>query len=288
MGETFANLASGGPLLFAVAAAALAGLVSFLSPCVLPLVPGYVSYVTGMAGADLDAALGTDPHGRPVPARIPARTGADTAPDTAGPAGPVVVRARRAVRGRVLLGTLLFILGFTAVFVTVGVLFAGIGRTLVDHSRLVEVVVGLLVILLGAAFAGLIPGLQRDLRLHALPAAGLAGAPLLGAVFALGWTPCVGPTLGAVLLLAGKDGQAGRAALLAVAYCLGLGLPFLAFALGLRRLLGLLTVVRRHSVWVTRIGGALLILVGLGLVTGAWGEFLNWLRATVGPGTAGI
>ena len=295
MGETFANLASGGPLLLAVAAAALAGLVSFLSPCVLPLVPGYVSYVTGMAGADLDAALGTDPHGRPVPARVPVRTGAGgTAPDVAGSApagaGPDAgtARARRAVRGRVLLGTVLFILGFTAVFVTVGVLFAGIGRTLVDHSRLVEVVIGLLVILLGAAFAGLVPGLQRDLRLHALPAAGLAGAPLLGAVFALGWTPCVGPTLGAVLLLAGKDGQAGRAALLAVAYCLGLGLPFLAFALGLRRLLGVLTVVRRHSVWVTRIGGALLILVGLGLVTGAWGEFLNWLRATVGPGTAGL
>lgn len=286
MGETFARLASDGPLLLAVAAAALAGLVSFLSPCVLPLVPGYVSYVTGMAGADLDAALGTDPHGRPVPA----------APDTGEPAAggaatgglAAATRARRAVRGRVLLGTLLFILGFTAVFVTAGVLFAGVGRTLVDHSRLVEVVVGLVVIVLGAAFAGLLPGLQRDLRLHALPAAGLAGAPLLGAVFALGWTPCVGPTLGAVLLLAGKDGQAGRATLLAVAYCLGLGLPFLAFALGLRRVLGLLTVVRRHSVWVTRVGGALLILVGLGLVTGAWGEFLNWLRAAVGPGTAGL
>jgi cytochrome c-type biogenesis protein len=290
MGETFANLAASGPLLLAVGAAALAGLVSFLSPCVLPLVPGYVSYVTGMAGADLDAALGTDPLGRPVPASPDRPDGGPEAagPDRDGPAGATRTAARRAVRGRLLLGTVLFILGFTAVFVAVSVLFAGVGRALLDHGRLVEIVVGLLIMLLGAAFAGLVPGMQRDLRLHALPAAGLAGAPLLGAVFALGWTPCVGPTLGAVLLLAGRDGQAGRAALLAVAYCLGLGLPFLVFALGLRRLLGVLAVVRRHTVWVTRVGGALLMLIGLGLVTGLWGEFLNWLRATVGPGTVGI
>src|SRR6266511_1870704 len=149
-----------------MAVAAVAGLVSFLSPCVLPLVPGYVSYVTGMAGADLDAALGTDPRGRPVP-----RSG-----------------------GRVLLGGLLFVAGFTVVFTLTGVLAAQAGRTLLDHQRVVEIVVGVLVVVLGLAFAGLIPGLQRDLRIHRLPGAGLAGAPVLGAVLALSWTPCVGPT----------------------------------------------------------------------------------------------
>jgi cytochrome c-type biogenesis protein len=132
------------------------------------------------------------------------------------------------------------------------------------------------------------PGLQRELRLHRLPAAGLASAPVLGAVFAVSWVPCLGPTLVAVLGLAAVGGATGRAVTLAVAYCLGLGLPFLAFGLGFRRLLGVFAAVRRHSDWVTRIGGGLLIVVGLALVTGAWGEFLNWLRATIGPGSVGI
>ena len=251
MGTSFAHLATGGPLLLAVAVAAVAGLVSFLSPCVLPLVPGYLSYVTGMAGADLDAA-----------------------------------RGRR--RGRVLAGTLLFVAGFTVVFILTGVVAAQAGRALLVHQRVVEVVVGALVIVLGLAFAGLIPGLQRDLHIQRLPNAGLAGAPVLGAVFALSWTPCVGPTLGAVLGLAAVGGQTGRAVTLTVAYCLGLGLPFLAFGLGFRRLLGLFAWVRRHSVWVMRVGGALLVLVGLALVTGGWAEFVNWLRATVGVGTVGV
>jgi len=264
VGDAFAYIASRGPLVGAMAVAAVAGLVSFLSPCVLPLVPGYVSYVTGMAGADLDAALGTDPRGRPVP------------------------RSGRRVRGRVLLGGLLFVAGFTVVFTLTGVLAAQAGRTLLDHQRVVEIVVGVLVVVLGLAFAGLIPGLQRDLRIHRLPGAGLAGAPVLGAVFALSWTPCVGPTLGAVLGLAAVGGQTGRAVTLTVAYCLGLGLPFLAFGLGFRRLLGLFAWVRRHSAWVTRIGGALLILVGLALVTGGWTEFVNWLRASVGAGSVSV
>jgi cytochrome c-type biogenesis protein len=260
----FAGLASNGPLLAAVGVAALAGLVSFLSPCVLPLVPGYLSYVTGMAGADLDAALGTDPRGNPVP-----RNGTHA-------------------RGRILLGGLLFVAGFTVIFTLTGVLVARAGRALLVHERIVEVVVGVLVIGLGLAFAGLVPGLQRDLRIHRLPSAGLAGAPVLGAVFALSWTPCVGPTLGAVMGLAAVGGQTGRAVTLTVAYCLGLGLPFLAFGLGFRRLLGLFSVVRRHSRWVTRVGGALLVLVGLALVTGGWTAFIDWLRATVGAGTVGV
>ncbi|HEX6500430.1 MAG TPA: cytochrome c biogenesis protein CcdA [Micromonosporaceae bacterium] len=278
MAETFAHLTGTGPLLVAVAVAALAGLVSFLSPCVLPLVPGYVSYVAGMAGADLDAALGTDPHGRPV---------TRAAADEPG-AGGVATLSRRAVRGRVLVGSLLFIAGFTAVFVTASVVVARVGRLMVAHARALEIVVGVLVIVLGLGFAGLLPGLRGEARIHALPRAGLVGAPILGAVFALSWTPCVGPTLGTVLTLSAVSGQTSRAVTLAVAYCLGLGLPFLAFGLGLRKLLGVFAAVRRHSVWVTRIGGALLVIVGLALVTGGWGDFLNWLRATVGAGTVSI
>jgi cytochrome c-type biogenesis protein len=240
-----ASVAQSGPLLLAVGVAALAGLASFLSPCVLPLVPGYLSYVTGLAGADLDAG-----HRR----------------------------------GRVLAGTSLFVAGFATVFVSTSVLAAAFGRALLRHGRVVEVVVGALVIVFGAAFLGLVPGLQREWRIHRLPAAGLVGAPVFGAVFALSWVPCVGPTLGAVLGLAAVGGSTGRAVVLAVAYCLGLGLPFVAFGLGFRHLLGVVAAVRRNSVWVTRIGGALLIVVGVALVTGAWGDFVNWLRATVGVG----
>jgi cytochrome c-type biogenesis protein len=246
VGSTFAGIAQSGPLLLAVAVAAVAGLVSFLSPCVLPLVPGYLSYVTGLAGADLDSG---------------------------------------ARRGRVFAGTLLFIAGFAGVFVLTSVVAAQFGRALLRHSRGVEIAVGVLVIVLGAAFMGLVPGLQREWRIHRLPAAGLIGAPVFGAVFALSWSPCLGPTLGAVLGLAAVGGSTPRAVTLALAYCLGLGLPFIAFGLGFRRLLG---VVRRHSRWVTRIGGALLIVVGLALVTGGWVDFVNWLRATVGVGEVGV
>lgn len=249
MGDAFAEVARGGPLLLGVGVAALAGLVSFLSPCVLPLVPGYLSYVTGLAGADLDDG-------------------------------------RR--RGRVLAGTLLFVAGFTAVFTLTSVLAAGVGTALLVHGRAVQVAVGVLTIVLGLAFLGLVPGLQREWRLRALPSAGLAGAPVFGAVFALGWVPCVGPTLGAVLGLATVDGQPARGAMLGIAYCLGLGLPFVAFGLGFRRLIGVFGAVRRNSRWVTRVGGALLVLVGLALVTDGWTDFVNWLRATVGVGEVAL
>ncbi len=255
MGETFAGIASTGPLLVAVAVAALAGLVSFLSPCVLPLVPGYLSYVTGLAGADLNDALAHPTH-----------------------------RAR----GRIVLGTAGFIAGFTAVFTLCGVLAADLGRALLINARVLEIAGGVLVIVLGLAFIGLVPWLQREWRVHRLPAAGLASAPLLGAVFALSWTPCIGPTLGAVLTLALVDGSSARAVTLTVAYCLGLGLPFLVFGLAFRKIIGLQRLVRRHSRWVTCAGGAMLILVGLGLATGLWGDFITWLRALTGPGAVGI
>jgi cytochrome c-type biogenesis protein len=273
MGESFADTAQSGPLILAVAVSAIAGLVSFLSPCVLPLVPGYLSYVTGLAGADLDAALG-----RPSPGTA--------SPD--GSAVAVAVAAPPRQRGRVLAGTLLFIAGFSAVFITTGVLAAAVGLSLQRHARAVEVVVGTLIVVLGLAFLGLVPGLQRELRIHRLPAAGLLGAPVFGAVFALSWIPCVGPTLAAVLGLATTGGDTARAVVLAAAYCLGIGLPFVAFGLGFRRLIGVFAAVRRNSRWVTRIGGAMLILVGLALVTGGWGDFTIWLRTTFGAGEVSL
>jgi cytochrome c-type biogenesis protein len=265
MGDTFADVARAGPLLLAVGAAALAGLVSFLSPCVLPLVPGYLSYVTGLAGADLDARTRPEPTSGGV--AVDQRT---------------AVAPKRSVKGRVLAGTLLFIAGFTVVFVATAILFAGIGKLFFAHRRALEIGIGALIILLGLAFLGLVPGLQREFRIHRLPAAGLLGAPVFGAVFALSWVPCVGPTLGAVLGLAAVGGQTDRAVVLAVAYCAGLGLPFIAFGLGFQRLLGVVAAIRRNSRWVTRLGGALLILVGLALVTGGWNEFLRWLQPAIG------
>ena len=237
--------------MLAVGVAAIAGLVSFLSPCVLPLVPGYLSYMTGLAGADLDDALN-----RP----------------TAG------------ARGRIVLGAGGFIAGFTVVF-TISTLALVNLRVVLLNEDVIHLVAGALIVVLGLAFLGVIPGLQREWRIHKLPAAGLLGAPVLGAVFALSWLPCIGPTLGAVMLLATVDGSTSRAVVLAVAYCLGLGLPFLIFGLGFRKLIGLHKAVRRNSQWVTRIGAAMLILVGLALMTGVWGELMNWLRAAVGPVT---
>ncbi|MET8198239.1 cytochrome c biogenesis CcdA family protein [Micromonospora taraxaci] len=272
MGETFKELALSGPLLLAIGAAALAGLVSFLSPCVLPLVPGYLSYVTGLAGADLE--------GRRAPA--------DPAP---GGDGGVAVRERAAtvaVKGRVLAGTLLFIAGFTVVFVATAILFAGIGRVFFEYERQLEIVVGVLIIVLGFGYLGMIPALQREFRISRLPSAGLLGAPVFGAVFALSWVPCTGPTLGAVMGMAATSGQSDRAVVLAVAYCLGLGIPFVVFGLGFERLLGVFRAVRRNSRWVTRVGGALLILIGLALVTGGWQSFVIWLQTTVGVGEVSI
>lgn len=282
MGDTFAELAQGGPLLLAIGVAALAGLVSFLSPCVLPLMPGYLSYVTGLAGADLDARRA--PAGTPV-----GDPPADGGP-TGGTAGGVAVATRTAfaARGRVLAGTLLFIAGFTVVFTLTAILAAGIGRVLFQYERALEIGVGVLIVVLGLAFLGVIPGMQREIRIHRLPAAGLLGAPVFGAVFALSWIPCVGPTLGAVMGMATVSGQTDRAVVLAVAYCLGLGLPFIAFGLFFQRLLGVFRAVRRNSRWVTRVGGALLIVVGLALITGGWQSFVIWLQTTIGPGEIGI
>ncbi|WP_042370275.1 cytochrome c biogenesis CcdA family protein [Streptacidiphilus neutrinimicus] len=231
-----------GALLLALPVALLAGLVSFFSPCVLPLVPGYLSYVTGFSAADLADADG-----------------------------------RR--RGRMALGALLFVLGFTAVFVSMGAFFGFFGQTVKQHQTLITEISGGVIILMGLAFMGLLPGFtQRELRSHRKPTMGLIGAPLLGVVFGLGWTPCVGPTLGAVQFLSWNQSSAGRGALLTLAYCLGLGLPFILAALAFRRTLSAFGWIKRHNQWVMRIGGGMLVAVGVLLVTGLWTDVTNQLQ----------
>ncbi len=237
LNETVVN----GSLVAAAPLAALAGLVSFASPCVLPLVPGYLSYVTGMTGADL----------------------ADQR------------------RGRLLAGVLLFVAGFSLVFVSYGVLFGGLGRWLLEYQDTITRVLGVVVILFGLAFMGFVPGLQRTVKSARLPAAGIAGAPLLGVLFGLGWTPCIGPTLGAVQSLAVTEASAGRGALLSLAYCAGLGLPFVAAAVAYRRALGAFGAVKRHYPLVMRIGGGMLVLIGVLLVTGLWADLNIELKSWI-------
>ncbi|MFD7665257.1 cytochrome c biogenesis CcdA family protein [Streptomyces sp. NPDC059788] len=238
-----------GALLLAVPVALLGGLVSFFSPCVLPLVPGYMSYVTGVTGTDLADAK----------------------------------------RGRMLAGASLFVLGFTAVFVSTGALFGYFGSKLQEHQSLINKVLGVLLILLGLAFAGVLKNFgQRELRFHKKPAMGLAGAPVLGVLFGVGWTPCLGPTLTAVSSLAIDQGSAGRGALLTVAYCLGLGLPFIAVALAFRKTLGAFGWVKRHYVWVMRLGGGMMVALGVLLLTGVWADLMSGLQRWSSSFTPGI
>jgi cytochrome c-type biogenesis protein len=256
VGETFAGLVTDGPLLVAAAVAALVGLISFASPCVLPLVPGYLSYVTGLVGSGAPAA------------RLASGGGTATA-----------VRNEVSPRARMVLGAVLFVLGFTAVFVAFGAAFGGLGRLLLEHADVLNRVFGVITIVVGLGFLGWLPLLQRTKRISGRPAAGLVGAPLLGIVFGLGWTPCLGPTLSAVYSLAFSEATATRGALLSVAYCIGLGVPFVLVALGARWAIGATSFLRRHARAVTRFGGAVLVLVGLLLLTGAWTELMQWLRS---------
>jgi cytochrome c-type biogenesis protein len=236
--DWFQQQASSGSLLLAIPVALIAGLVSFFSPCVIPLLPGYLSYTTGLSGADLE-------HAR---------------------------------RGRMLAGALLFVLGFSAVYVLVGFTAGSFGTWLIRSRTQLEIVLGVVMVLLGLAFAGLVPFLQRDVRVHTIPAVGLGAAPVIGFLFGLGWTPCIGPTLAAIITLSINEGTSGRGALLAAFYCLGLGLPFIVTALAYRRALGAFQVIRRHQQWVTRVGGAMLVLVGLALLTGFWDQAVSWIQ----------
>jgi len=239
----FANTVTDGPLLLAAGAAAVVGVLGFLSPCVLPLVPGYLSYVTGVSGTE--------------------------------PARP----------RRVMAGAGLFVLGFTAIFVASGALLGALGTTITSHRVTLERVGGAITIVMGLTLLGVLPILGRELRFQWRPRAGLAGAPLLGAGFGLAWTPCLTPTVGAVYTLAVTQSTAGRGALLALAYCLGLGVPFLLVAAGVGWLSTALGFIRRHNRVISLLGGSILIVMGVLLATGTWDHWMNELRATVGPAT---
>ncbi len=236
----FTDTVTGGPLLVAAGVAALVGLVGFLSPCVLPLVPGYLSYVAGLSGE--------------------ARTG----------------------RARMVVGAVLFVLGFTVIFVAEGVLFGSLGAAIRDHRLAIERVMGVITIGMGLVFLGWIPVLQREWRVHRVPAPGLAGAPLLGIAFGLAWGPCLTPTFSAVYSMAFTEGTAARGAFLMACYCLGLGIPFVLVALGVGWVTGALGFVRRHRRGVSRVGGALLVIIGALLVTGTWDHWTDWLSGHLG------
>ncbi|MFD8211208.1 cytochrome c biogenesis CcdA family protein [Streptomyces sp. NPDC059695] len=238
-----------GALLLALPLAVLGGLVSFFSPCVLPLVPGYLSYVTGVTGTDLAESR----------------------------------------RGRMTAGAVLFVLGFTAVFVSGGALFGYFGSTLQEYRETLTTVLGVLMILMGVFFLGLMPWFtQREFRFHRKPVAGLIGAPLLGALFGIGWTPCIGPTLASVNALALEQASAGRGAVLAFAYCLGLGVPFVLAAIAFRKALGAFGWVKKHYVWVMRIGGGMMIVTGVLLLTGAWDSMVATMQGWSSGFTVGI
>ncbi|NKY88365.1 cytochrome c biogenesis protein CcdA [Nocardia veterana] len=256
VGDSFQQTAATGPLLLALGACLLAGLVSFASPCVVPLVPGYLSYLAGLVGAEAP-------------------------PVTVGEAqdkGAAV--ALRAGRMRVAGAAGLFVAGFTVVFVLASATVFGVIQTLNVNRELLQRIGGVVTIVMGLVFLGLVPMLQRDTRMHPRQLTGIIGAPLLGAVFALGWTPCLGPTLSGVMAVsAGTEGAtAARGVVLIVAYCLGLGLPFVVLAFGSATALRGVGWLRRNSRTIQIIGGILLVVVGIALVTGMWDQFVGWIR----------
>ena len=234
----FFDTATSGNLVLTIPVALLAGLISFFSPCVVPLLPGYLSYVSGVAVTELETAR----------------------------------------RRRIVAGALLFVLGFSAVFVAGGALFGAAGQELLPYQREISIVAGILLVVMGLAFLGWVPILQRDVRAHGVRSVGLLAAPLLGVVFGVGWTPCIGPTLTAVLALSANEATAGRGALLTLVYCLGLGLPFVLAALFVSRFLRVTGWVRRHQRVVSAIGGALLIVTGVLLATGWWQDIVISLQ----------
>lgn len=243
-----------GALWLAIPIAVLAGLVSFLSPCVLPLVPGYLGFIGGAV----------------TPASRPARADA-AAVDTARPA-----------RGRLLLGVGLFVAGFTAVFVLIIVLGGSLGRLFLQYQDVITRVLGIVVIAMGLVFVGVFGVAQRTFRPQLRQGLGLVGAPLLGVAMGVGWAPCIGPTLTAIFSIALTQADPWRAALLAIAYSLGLGIPFLLLAVGFGWASRTVTFLRRHIRVVNIVGGVLLIALGLLMVTGVWTELMSNLAGVVG------
>src|SRR5579862_6111835 len=272
-----AQLVTSGPLILALPVAAAAGAVTFLSPCCLPLVPGYLSFVTGMAGAGGSPASASSASAAPATGSAAVADGSAVA--VAAP--PLAATAPVPPRGRVVAGTALFVLGFSLVFVAYGAALGGLGHLLTGHARLLTQVLGGLTIVLGLLFAGALDRFSfagRIVRPSARPKAGLAGAPLLGVMFGLGWTPCIGPTLTAVLALSASTGTVARGALLAFVYALGLGVPFLLVSFGFQRAMRAFSFARRHARLITQVGGAMLVCVGLLEVTGVWSTFVAWLQ----------
>nr|WP_129337642.1 cytochrome c biogenesis protein CcdA [Cellulomonas endophytica] len=300
VGDAFGRAVAGGSLLLAVPVAVLAGLVSFASPCVLPLVPGYLGLLGGL-GAAAGAAPGPRLGGAALPvaagvlgapaarrssvgratAAVPAVGTAPGAAATAAPGAAPGAAPAAGARRALVVATALFVLGFTLVFVAYGALAGSLGALLLRWDDVVTRVLGVVVLVMGLVFLGAVPALQRERRLHLAPRAGLWGAPLLGATFGIGWVPCIGPTLAAILTLGLQEGSAGRGAGLAVAFCVGLGLPFLLVALGVGRVGAVLRFLGRHRRATTRLGGALLVVLGLALVTGVWGTWAGWLQGVL-------
>ncbi|MEJ5919007.1 MULTISPECIES: cytochrome c biogenesis CcdA family protein [unclassified Corynebacterium] len=256
IGQSFADTATSGPLLLALLAAMAAGLVSFASPCVIPLVPGYISYLTGISGASVADPLAA--FDQPEKSKAEARS----------------------ARLRVTLAAILFVAGFTVILTLGSASIFGLVSTLRVQARVLTIVGGIVTIAMGLVFMGMVPALQKDTRMSPKKWTTWVGAPLLGAVFALGWTPCLGPTLTAIISIsAGTEGMtAARGVLLIIAYCLGLGLPFILVALGSASAMRGVDWLRRHSRTIQLIGGVLLVLVGVCLVTGLWDMFINWIQ----------
>jgi len=280
-----ADQVSDGALVVSLAIAFLAGVVSFLSPCVLPLVPAYLSFVTGLSAADLGVRQ-SSPARRPVP--VGSGGAADTgAGDAVHDGLPATAGEAVGVRRRVVVGSLGFALGTAVVFVSFGALFGSFGAALRTHAVGLAQIFGVVTILLGLLMAGVLDRLsplQRDVRIHRVPGRGLAAAPLLGFTFALGWTPCIGPTLGTVLgLSASTDGTtAARGALLSVAYCIGLGLTMLVTGLAFTRAMAVFDVVKRHYRTLMVAGGLSLVALGVLQVTGVWTEWTSSLQTRFG------
>lgn len=238
-GSPFAEAVFSGQLWLSVPVAILAGIVSFVSPCVLPLVPGYLGYVGGISGSG------------------------------------------RARRGRLILGVVLFILGFTLVFAAGSAAAGVVGFWLLRWRNLIVQLMGVVVIVMGLVFLGRFTWLQRAVKPSLTPRTGLLGAPLLGIVFALGWTPCIGPTLAAINLLSFQSGSAMQGLVLGIAYCLGLGIPFLLVALGAGWASGAIRVVKAHMRLVNIIGGSILIVIGVLMVTGVWSALMSSVGAVI-------